>query len=108
MCEFDDIAEVDVELEHLSGLPEPVVARLARRPGQKEERWVQLLTDSPTGILGPPADDVPCGGETPALAADVAELRVEVAELRDKVAKLCDDLETVRRASGQSPERTGT
>ena len=31
MCEFDDIAEVDVELEHLSGRSEPVVARLARR-----------------------------------------------------------------------------
>jgi len=98
MCEFDDIAEVDVELERLGGLSEPVVARLPRRPGQKEERWVQLLTDSPTGILGPPADDVARGAETPALAADVAELHLEVAELRDRVAKLCDDLETLRRA----------
>ena len=91
MCGFDDIAEVDVELERL-------VVRLPRRPGQKEERWVQLLTDSPTGVLGPPADDVPRGGETPDLAADVAELHVEVAELRDRVAKLCDDFETLRRA----------
>ena len=105
MCEFDDITEVDVELESLSRLPEPIVARLPRRPGQKEERWVQLLTDSPTGVLGPPADDVPRGGETPDLAADVAELHVEVAELhvevaelRDRVAKLCDDFETLRRA----------
>lgn len=105
MCGFDDIAEVDVELERLSGLPEPLVVRLPRRPGQKEERWVQLLTDSPTGVLGPPADDVPRGGETPDLAADVAELHVEVAELhvevaelRDRVAKLCDDFETLRRA----------
>ena len=105
MCGFDDIAEVDVELERLSGLPEPLVVRLPRRPGQKEERWVQLLTDSPTGVLGPPADDVPRGGETPDLAAEVAELHVEVAELhvevaelRDRVAKLCDDFETLRRA----------
>ena len=98
MCEFDAIAEVDVELGRLSGLPEPVVARLPRRPGQKEERWVQLLTDSATGIPGQPADDLPSGGAIPTLASDVAEMRVEVAELRDKVAQLCDDVETLRRA----------
>ena len=105
MCGFDDIAEVDVELERLSGLPEPLVVRLPRRPGQKEERWVQLLTDSPTGVLGPPADDVPRGGEVAELHVEVAELHVEVAELhvevaelRDRVAKLCDDFETLRRA----------
>ena len=97
LCEFDDIAEVDVELGRLSGLPEPVVARLPRRPGQKEERWVQLLTDSSTGVAGQPADDVRSGGTTPALASEVAELRVEVAELRDKVAQLCDDVEMLRR-----------
>lgn len=99
MCEFDDIAEVEAELERLSGLPEPVVARLPRRPGQKEERWAQLLTDSSTGLLGQAADDVPSGGATPTLASEVAELRVEVAELRDKVAKLCDDVETLKGRS---------
>ena len=99
MCGFDDIAEVEAELERLSGLPEPVVARLPRRPGQKEERWAQLLTDSSTGLLGQAADDVPSGGATPTLASDVAELRVEVAELRDKVAKLCDDVETLKGRS---------
>jgi hypothetical protein len=98
MCGFDDIAEVDVELEHLSGLPEPLVARLPRRPGQKEERWAQLLTDSSTGLPGPPVADVPSGDGAPALAFEVAELRVEVAELRDKLAQLGDDVETLRRA----------
>ena len=43
MCDFDGIAEVDVELEALSKMAEPLVAKLPRRPGQKEERWVQLL-----------------------------------------------------------------
>jgi uncharacterized protein YceH (UPF0502 family) len=105
MCEFDDIAEVDAELERLSGLPEPVVVRLPRRPGQKEERWVQLLTDSSTGLPGRPADDVPSGDATPALASEVAELRVEVADLRDKVAQLRDEVETLRRALHQPPER---
>ncbi|HTX00004.1 MAG TPA: DUF480 domain-containing protein [Acidimicrobiales bacterium] len=46
MCEFDGIAEVEQQLDELRGLPEPVVARLPRRPGQKEERWAQLLTSA--------------------------------------------------------------
>ncbi|MGO9657737.1 MAG: YceH family protein [Acidimicrobiales bacterium] len=107
MCEFDDIAEVEVELQGLGGLPEPVVARLPRRPGQKEERWAQLLTDASTGVLGEPASDVPHGGAAPTLASDVAELHIEVAELRDKVAKLCDDVEALQRALHQPPERAG-
>jgi uncharacterized protein YceH (UPF0502 family) len=122
MCEFDDIAEVDGELERLGGLPEPVVARLARRPGQKEERWAQLLTDGSTGLHGQPADDVPSGGATPApapepaelrvevaeLKVEVAQLRVEVAELRERVAQLCDDVEALRRGLDRPPERPGT
>lgn len=107
MCDFDDIAEVDIELESLSGRPEPLVVRLARRPGQKEERWAQLLTDSPTGALGSPTDELLPGGGTPALATDVAELRREVADLRDSVAKLGDDLETLRRAFDQPGDRIG-
>ncbi len=108
MCEFDDIAEVGAELEHLSERTEPVVARLPRRPGQKEERWVQLLTDSPTGLVDQPAGDLLGGGATPDLAFDVPALRLEVAELRDKLNKLSEDLEALRHAFYQSPERAGT
>jgi hypothetical protein len=97
MCEFDDIAEVDGELQRLSERPEPVVARLARRPGQKEERWAQLLTDSPTTTLAPERADVPPGGDVN-LAMDVAQLRLEVAELRDQLAKLTDEVETLSQA----------
>jgi uncharacterized protein len=43
MASFDGIAGVETELGRLVVLPEPLVARLPRRPGQKEERWVQLL-----------------------------------------------------------------
>jgi uncharacterized protein len=44
MATFDGIAAVDADLEHMSGGPEPVVVKLPRRPGQKEERWAELLT----------------------------------------------------------------
>jgi hypothetical protein len=44
MARFDDLASVDTELDHLGARTEPLVMRLARRPGQKEERWVEVLT----------------------------------------------------------------
>ena len=80
MCDFDGIAEVEAELEALSELTEPLVARLPRRPGQKEERWVQLLTGSggwADGAMGASAS--PLGGPvpanpTPGLAAVVPEV----------------------------------
>jgi uncharacterized protein YceH (UPF0502 family) len=97
MCEFGGIAQVDLELEDLSGRTEPVVARLPRRTGQKEERWVQLLTGDWEGGPGEPEADVPVGGTRADLRAVVAELRVEVAELGIRVAQLQAQLETLRR-----------
>jgi uncharacterized protein len=97
MCEFDGIAQVEGELERLSGLPEPIVARLTRQPGQKEERWVQLLSDAPA--LAPvtaPADAL--GRATKAdVSADVAELRGEVAELSAAVAELREQMDALHR-----------
>jgi uncharacterized protein len=92
MCEFEGITQVDLELERLSGLPEPVVVRLPRQPGQKEERWVHLLTDSPLAVPEQPLDEQPPGGANAGLAAEVAELRAQVAELREELEKLRRDL----------------
>jgi uncharacterized protein len=111
MCEFDGIAHVDAELERLSERPEPVVARLGRRPGQKEERWAQLLTEPLAATTGMPLDEALAGralqeqgAEVPELRAEVPEwpaelpgLRAEVAELRAEVAELRTELERVRR-----------
>ncbi len=98
MCEFDSIAQVEAELERLGGLPEPLVARLSRRPGQKEERWVQLLTDGSLALASEPvADVVEAGSSTTDLVSEVAELRTEVVELHARVAVLHDELEALRR-----------
>lgn len=98
MCEFDSIAQVENELERLSGVPEPLVARLSRRPGQKEERWVQLLTDGSVTLANEPVPDVvETGSSTTDLAGQVAELRIEVVELHARVAVLRDELEALRR-----------
>ncbi|MGC9960566.1 MAG: DUF480 domain-containing protein [Acidimicrobiales bacterium] len=46
MTTFDSIAAVEAELDTMSGLPESLVQKLPRRPGQKEERWKQRLASS--------------------------------------------------------------
>lgn len=115
---------VDAELERMANRPEPLARRLARRPGQKEERWVQLLTvaappdshDSPAGgtgadrapelesrradLEGAGDDELPepKGSALRALADEVNGLRAEVAALRAVVEQLQTE-EASRRAA---------
>ncbi len=44
MASFDGLGAVNAELEAMGAHPDPLVLQLPRRPGQKEERWRQLLT----------------------------------------------------------------
>jgi uncharacterized protein YceH (UPF0502 family) len=46
MTTFAGIAAVEAELDTMTSLPEPLVQKLPRRPGQKEERWAQLFAPS--------------------------------------------------------------
>jgi uncharacterized protein YceH (UPF0502 family) len=101
MHRFADAAEVQAALDSLA--ERELIARLERRPGQKEERYAHRLgEDSPAATL--PAGDVPAAPEpasTPPAAApaapppardderlaqierDIADLRAEVADLRE-------------------------
>lgn len=45
---FDDVAETEAFLTALADRREPLAVRLSRRPGERGERWAQLLTDAPT------------------------------------------------------------
>jgi uncharacterized protein YceH (UPF0502 family) len=115
MASFDGIEAVDADLERLSKRQEPLVLRLARRPGQKEERWAQLLTGAvamqqvesvaeaggAAGRVRLPAEDagsvdtaawgrsdprsVPLADEVDALRAEVAELRAALERLQDQL-----------------------
>ncbi len=49
MARFDGIDAVDADLVRLSEKAEPLVVRQSRRPGQKEERWAQLLCPAAAG-----------------------------------------------------------
>lgn len=95
---FEDVADLERVLESLiARQPEPLAARLPRRPGQKEVRYAQLLSGEP------PQSDAPATEEPAAPArragADedrVAALERTVAELRAEVATLRAELEAFR------------
>ncbi len=119
MAEFADLAEVESDLDGLARFEPPLVRRLDRQPGQKEERYIQLLgpgatrdrrpvvasvDDSvrlPVGVNrpGPPwptTTPIGCppaaGSADDALVAEVAELRAEVVALRRDVDELRTEL----------------
>lgn len=94
---FDDLPAVEATLERLIGSGH--VAQLARQPGQKEERYAQLLggETADDGVL--PAAPVVAQAAAPVTVtpASSAEVRIErlereVGELRAELRALRDDL----------------
>ena len=76
LCAFDSTAHVDETLRRLA--ERELTERLERRPGQKEERWAQLLGG------GQPAAPAPVASPLPgSLEERVAALEREVAALQD-------------------------
>jgi uncharacterized protein YceH (UPF0502 family) len=102
MADFADSHEVVAELEALAARTAPLVVRLPRAPGQKEDRYAHLLggvVDQDVslraaahgpGDLPPPSDS---SDEPAALAEAVAALREEVAELRRGLEELRGELQ---------------
>ncbi|HEU5010069.1 MAG TPA: hypothetical protein VFT33_05170, partial [Gaiellaceae bacterium] len=76
-----------------------LATRLARRPGQKEERYAQLLggevDEAATSTFAPPATAFPA----PAPSDELEALRARVDRLEDEVASLRAALDDVRGRS---------
>jgi uncharacterized protein YceH (UPF0502 family) len=92
----DDASGIDGALDALvTRVPRPVVARLARRPGQKEARFAHLLAGEVASLSEEPPNST--HGVVPdrigALEETVRELRTEVAELRVQLEALRKQLE---------------
>jgi uncharacterized protein YceH (UPF0502 family) len=80
-----DLADVDDVLDALAGREPPVVARLERAPGQREARWIELLSD--VANLG--TDRESNAGPRAGGSADrIAQLEARVEELETQVAEL--------------------
>ena len=99
MHEFAGLAETAATLDGLAArAPEPLVARLPRQAGFKEQRYAHLLAgDAPAPAPGPepgpaisgaPAATRPEDERLDRLETEGAALRAEVAELRRQVAEL--------------------
>lgn len=95
---FPDQSAVDAVLARLAALAEPLAARLAPAPGQKESRWAHLLAGEVsaeeaaafTTIAGVPADEARLSRteRIEALEAAVEDLSAETARLRSELEAL--------------------
>jgi uncharacterized protein YceH (UPF0502 family) len=86
MHSFDDTSEVESVLDRMAEL----VARLPRRPGEKEARYAHLLSGPAAPIEAAPeraADPIPARADrVAALEAEVAQLRHELEDLKQQFA----------------------
>ena len=103
MHHFDDLGEVQSALQRLMNREPPLVKVLARQPGTKESRYVQLLsgeTESPTSSHVPevalvaPRED---GDKLSGLSTEVAGLHKEVAELQKEIGELKQQFAAFRK-----------
>lgn len=86
--DFADLAAVQEALDRL--VEREIVTRHGRRPGQKEDRYEQLLGGAETAVSTPPAEPIgerslPAEDRLTRLEREVSELRVEMAALRSEL-----------------------
>ena len=86
---FASLEEVEQVLSALANGPEPLVAELPRRPGQKEARWTHLMGSPPdervrpeTRATAPPADTLE--GRVERLESLVDALTEEINRLKER------------------------
>jgi hypothetical protein len=107
MADFGDLGDVEAALAGLGGLAEPLVRRLPRQLGHKEERWAQLLTGEPSVPIDRPDTSEPREGpgglRASSVRDEVTAMRAEVDALRDEVASLKADLNELRTELGAGP-----
>jgi uncharacterized protein YceH (UPF0502 family) len=102
MHAFPDLAAVEAALERL--IERELAARLTRRPGQKEERYAQLLGGDP-GDEDAAAASLATGptlAHGPAVATG-APATDELATLEQRIAQLERDVQALREALAGKP-----
>jgi uncharacterized protein YceH (UPF0502 family) len=103
MADFDSLDSVDAELGRLSSGADPLVRRLLRRPGQKEERWAHLLGGEPvepevSADAGMGADDVGIPRRSVSRSDEIASLRADLDTIQKEIVRLSDVVEKLRVA----------
>lgn len=100
MAEWSDLADLERELDRLRGLDVALVRRLGRRPGQSQDRYVQLLGGdaSPEANAGPAPE--PAGVGTGGDGRRIAGLEEQVIALRSELDQLRRELGELRSSLG--------
>jgi uncharacterized protein len=82
---FDGSAALHAVLERL--IERELVARLSRRPGQREERYMHLLGGEPPAEESMPAEPIAAPGDDriARIERELAELRAQVQALRESI-----------------------
>jgi len=128
MVEFDSLTALQAELEVLADQEEPLVRLLTRQPGQKEDRWQQLLASeapvadevaaAPVLVAPEPAPESPPSARAPVgdgpegsdalIGSDPADfgprismLESELAALRSELGDVRSSLDSLRRSLGE-------
>lgn len=86
LFEFPDLARVELTLQSLASLAQPLVVQLPRQPGQKELRYAHLLSGEPTVEASSPVArrSTVEGSRIDTLERQVASLLSELADLRSQ------------------------
>jgi len=91
MTQFADSEEIQDVLQGLMERDEPLVLRLPRAAGQREERYTHLL-------CGKPAMDSPAPGPAPKETPASPDIARRLTELEETVAGLQEDIRMLREA----------
>lgn len=83
---FDDVDDVEYVLQRLQDREPALVRQLPRQPGQKEQRFVQLLGGEPDPATIKPSNRP--AAQASALEQRVAQLEVRVEQLEQRLATL--------------------
>jgi uncharacterized protein YceH (UPF0502 family) len=125
MAEFSDLREVELTLEKLANMTEPLLTRIPKRPGQKDDRFVDTVVAGPRDFsnrdslrhqgnpdgddedspFAPSFDRSPVGGVRGAdfgeMATQLELLAKEVSDLMREVGSLRRDLDQLRQSLGE-------
>ena len=96
MHSFPDLTSVHTTLDHL--IERELVARLERRPGHKEERYVQLLQDQEEGEQEPRSEHMHTQAAPLTMPIAVPAQHDELEDLRERVERLEHEVAEMRAA----------
>jgi uncharacterized protein len=102
MHHFDDLGEVQSALQRLMNREPALVKVLARQPGTKESRYVQLLSGDAEPVSSPAEREASAvvrgqGAEASSSGEKLSHLESEIAELRRDIADLKQQFAAFRK-----------